>query len=64
MRLGVHLSESSCSTYGSRLSHYSVFEYTYLLWWNSFWTIAPVIAIGIFDRIVGTSSDSDVRVLY
>ncbi|KAF8237704.1 phospholipid-translocating P-type ATPase [Tricholoma matsutake] len=29
-----------------------VFEYTYLLFWNSFWTIAPVIAIGIFDRIV------------
>jgi len=29
-----------------------VFEYTYLLWWNSFWTIAPVIAIGLFDRIV------------
>lgn len=31
----------------------SVFEYTFLLWWNSFWTIAPVIAIGLFDRIVG-----------
>ncbi|KAJ7811640.1 phospholipid-translocating ATPase [Mycena olivaceomarginata] len=29
-----------------------VFEYTYLLWWNAFWTIAPVIAIGLFDRIV------------
>jgi len=29
-----------------------VFEYTFLLWWNSFWTIAPVIAIGLFDRIV------------
>ncbi|KAJ6490741.1 hypothetical protein C8R47DRAFT_1123410 [Mycena vitilis] len=29
-----------------------VFEYTYLLWWNSFWTIAPVIAIGLFDRLV------------
>ncbi|KAI0958077.1 hypothetical protein AcW1_006256 [Taiwanofungus camphoratus] len=27
-----------------------VFEYTYLLWWNSFFTIAPVIAIGLFDR--------------
>ncbi|KZT02376.1 phospholipid-translocating P-type ATPase [Laetiporus sulphureus 93-53] len=26
------------------------FEYTYLLWWNSFFTIAPVIAIGLFDR--------------
>jgi hypothetical protein len=31
----------------------SVFEYTYLLWWNAFWTLAPVIAIGLFDRIVG-----------
>lgn len=31
----------------------SVFEYTFILWWNSFWTIAPVIAIGLFDRIVG-----------
>ncbi|KAF9818947.1 hypothetical protein IEO21_02361 [Rhodonia placenta] len=29
-----------------------VFEYTYLLWWNTFFTIAPVIAIGLFDRIV------------
>ncbi|PPQ86909.1 hypothetical protein CVT25_009795 [Psilocybe cyanescens] len=27
-----------------------VFEYTYLLFWNSFWTIAPVIGIGLFDR--------------
>lgn len=33
----------------------SVFEYTYLLWWNSFFTIAPVIAIGIFDRHAGKS---------
>ncbi|KAF8623335.1 hypothetical protein AX15_006411 [Amanita polypyramis BW_CC] len=29
-----------------------VFEYTYLIFWNSFWTFAPVIAIGVFDRIV------------
>ncbi|KAF7986654.1 hypothetical protein HWV62_26488 [Athelia sp. TMB] len=27
-----------------------VLEYTYLLFWNSFWTIAPVIGIGVFDR--------------
>jgi len=27
-----------------------VFEYTYLLFWNVFWSLAPVIAIGIFDR--------------
>lgn len=32
---------------------YSVFEYTYLLWWNVFWSLCPVIAIGLFDRIVG-----------
>jgi hypothetical protein len=31
----------------------SVFEYTYLLFWNSFWTIAPVIGIGLFDRFAG-----------
>ncbi|SRR6266404_3153429 len=31
----------------------SAFEYTYLLFWNSFWTLCPVIAIGLFDRIVG-----------
>lgn len=34
----------------------SVFEYTYLLFWNTFWTIAPAIALGIFDRI----ADDDV----
>jgi len=28
-----------------------VLEYTYLLFWNSFWTIAPVIGIGLFDRL-------------
>ncbi|KAJ7143107.1 phospholipid-translocating ATPase [Mycena crocata] len=33
-----------------------VFEYTYLLWWNSFWTIAPVIAIGLFDRLVDSKA--------
>jgi phospholipid-translocating ATPase len=29
-----------------------VFDYTYLIFWNSFWTLCPVIAIGLFDRIV------------
>ncbi|KAF8316939.1 uncharacterized protein EI90DRAFT_3158823 [Cantharellus anzutake] len=33
-----------------------VFEYTYLLFWNVFWSLAPVIAIGIFDRNI----DSDI----
>ncbi|KAK8846601.1 hypothetical protein IAR55_005687 [Kwoniella newhampshirensis] len=27
-----------------------VFAYVYLLFWNVFWTLVPVIAIGIFDR--------------
>lgn len=40
---------------GADMRMYSVFEYTYLLWWNSFFTIAPVIAIGIFDRHAGKS---------
>lgn len=31
----------------------SVLEYTYLLFWNVFWTIAPVIGIGLFDRLIG-----------
>lgn len=29
-----------------------VFEYTYLLFWNVFWTLLPVIAMGLFDRDV------------
>ncbi|KAK7034698.1 hypothetical protein VNI00_012105 [Paramarasmius palmivorus] len=40
------------------------FEYTYLLFWNSFWTIAPVIAIGIFDRIVDAHVLMDLPELY
>ncbi|GAA5841978.1 hypothetical protein JCM11251_001433 [Rhodosporidiobolus azoricus] len=31
----------------------TVYEYTYLLFWNVFWTLVPVIFIGIFDRSVG-----------
>lgn len=31
----------------------SVFEYTYLILWNVFWTLCPVIAIGVFDRFIG-----------
>jgi len=27
-----------------------VFDYVYLLFWNVFWTLVPVIAIGLFDR--------------
>ncbi|KAK0474295.1 phospholipid-translocating ATPase [Armillaria luteobubalina] len=29
-----------------------VFEHSYILFWNSFWTQAPVVAIGIFDRLI------------
>jgi len=36
------------------------FSYTYLLFWNSFWTIAPVLGIGLFDRIV----DADVLMAF
>ncbi|KAH7909858.1 hypothetical protein BJ138DRAFT_1195493 [Hygrophoropsis aurantiaca] len=36
------------------------FDYTYLLFWNSFWTIAPVLGIGLFDRIV----DADVLMAF
>ncbi|EIN07067.1 phospholipid-translocating ATPase [Punctularia strigosozonata HHB-11173 SS5] len=35
-----------------------VMEYTYLLFWNSFWTIAPVIGLGLFDRFL----DDDVLI--
>lgn len=35
------------------MSPTSVFEYTYLLFWNVFWSLCPVIAIGLFDRIIG-----------
>ncbi|KAJ6622908.1 hypothetical protein B0H10DRAFT_2213939 [Mycena sp. CBHHK59/15] len=41
-----------------------VFEYTYLLWWNSFWTIAPVIAIGLFDRLVDAKALMAIPELY
>ncbi|KAF9227701.1 phospholipid-translocating P-type ATPase [Gyrodon lividus] len=36
------------------------FEYTYLLFWNSFWTLAPVLGIGLFDRIV----DADILMAF
>ncbi|KAK7467656.1 hypothetical protein VKT23_004709 [Stygiomarasmius scandens] len=29
-----------------------VFDYNYILFWNSIWTIAPVVGIGLFDRIL------------
>lgn len=33
-----------------------VLSYTYLLFWNVFWTLTPVLAIGLFDR----NTDSDI----
>ena len=32
---------------------FSVFDYIYILFWNSLWTLLPVLGIGIFDRILG-----------
>ncbi|KAF8801609.1 phospholipid-translocating P-type ATPase [Phlegmacium glaucopus] len=29
-----------------------VFDYDYILFWNSLWTVAPVIGIGLFDRFL------------
>lgn len=34
---------------------FSAFDYTYILFWNSLWSLAPVVGIGLFDRIVGMS---------
>jgi len=31
----------------------SVMDYIYILFWNSLWTIAPVIGVGLFDRFLG-----------
>jgi len=33
----------------------SVIDYTYLLFWNVLWSLAPVIAIGVFDRPIGAT---------
>lgn len=33
--------------------HISVFEYTYILLWNTVFTVAPVVGIGLFDRFAG-----------
>ncbi|PFH51676.1 hypothetical protein AMATHDRAFT_141843 [Amanita thiersii Skay4041] len=36
----------------SAWSGYYGFDYIYILFWNSLWTILPVIGIGLFDRIL------------
>ncbi|KAH8825414.1 phospholipid-translocating ATPase [Flagelloscypha sp. PMI_526] len=40
------------------------FEYTYLLWWNAFFTIFPVMAIGLFDRIADAKTLMAIPELY
>lgn len=37
-----------------------VLSYTYLLFWNVFWTLTPVLAIGLFDRNV----DADILMAF
>ncbi|KAF9014178.1 phospholipid-translocating ATPase [Cyathus striatus] len=41
-----------------------VFDYTYILFWNSLWTIAPVIGIGLFDRILDSHILMELPELY
>jgi phospholipid-translocating ATPase len=41
-----------------------VYEYTYLLFWNVFWTLVPVIFIGIFDRDIPERALMQVPELY
>ncbi|RDB22221.1 putative phospholipid-transporting ATPase C24B11.12c [Hypsizygus marmoreus] len=45
-------------------SGYFVFDYIYILFWNSIWTIAPVIGIGLFDRFLDSHVLMDVPELY
>ncbi|KAG6835961.1 hypothetical protein H0H93_012827 [Arthromyces matolae] len=41
-----------------------VFDYVYILFWNSIFTIAPVIGVGVFDRILDYQILMDVPELY
>ena len=47
----------------SKLFFCSVFDYNYILFWNSLWTVAPVIGIGLFDRFLGESGRSLLNIL-
>jgi hypothetical protein len=39
------------------ITHFhSAFDYIYVLFWNSIWTLAPVVGIGLFDRFLGAQS--------
>ncbi|KAF9478485.1 phospholipid-translocating P-type ATPase [Pholiota conissans] len=41
-----------------------VFDYIYILFWNSLWTILPVIGIGLFDRFLDAHVLMQVPELY
>ncbi|KAJ7068197.1 phospholipid-translocating ATPase [Mycena amicta] len=41
-----------------------VFAYVYVLFWNSLWTILPVVAIGVFDRFLDSDALMAVPELY
>ena len=41
-----------------------VFDYVYLLFWNVFWTLLPVIAIGLFDRNIDADTLMSLPELY
>ncbi|ESK96526.1 phospholipid-translocating atpase [Moniliophthora roreri MCA 2997] len=41
-----------------------VFDYAYILFWNSIWTIAPVAGIGVADRILDDRILMDLPELY
>ncbi|TFK36370.1 phospholipid-translocating ATPase [Crucibulum laeve] len=41
-----------------------VFDYTYVLFWNSLWTIAPVVGIGLFDRMLDSRVLMELPELY
>lgn len=45
-------------------STYSVFDYLYILFWNSLWTIFGVAGIGLFDRILDSQILMDLPELY
>ncbi|KAF5331003.1 hypothetical protein D9619_005242 [Psilocybe cf. subviscida] len=40
------------------------FDYIYILFWNSLWTIAPVVGIGLFDRFLDSHVLMEVPELY
>ncbi|KAG2122206.1 hypothetical protein BD769DRAFT_1746834 [Suillus cothurnatus] len=42
-------------------SSFYVFEYTYLLFWNSFWTIAPVLGTVYVNTILGVLITQEVK---